>query len=148
MRSIDDVINLIAWLFLEQLTSIQFAMHNSHSRIRFEKKLNVHWWRFENLFICLCSLKVSVSWFYKFSNYLPVKFVSFLKNRLIFILFHCFSMFVNFFLHIWRAYISERKRCFNVTSSTVYFHVKIKILADFRFCINIPIRNQLDQIID
>ena len=34
--------------------------------------------------------------------------------------------------HISRAYISNRKKYFNVKSSTYYFHVHTKILADFQ----------------
>ena len=31
------------------------------------------------------------------------------------------------------------KRCFNVTSSTYYFHMKTEILADFQICISVPL---------
>ena len=50
--------------------------------------------------------------------------------------------FVNFsnFSHILRAYISKRKRCFDVKSSTNYFHMTMKILADFQICISVPLR--------
>ena len=41
----------------------------------------------------------------------------FFKSRLILNIF-CFWMFVNKLSHIARVYISERKRCFNVKSST------------------------------
>ena len=37
-----------------------------------------------------------------------------------------------------RAHISRSKRCFNVKSSTYYFHMKEKILADFEICIIVP----------
>ena len=46
-------------------------------------------------------------------------------------------MFVN--KHISRAHISKSKRCFNVKSSTYYFHMKTKILADFQICISVPL---------
>ena len=46
-------------------------------------------------------------------------------------------MFVN--KHISRAHISKSKRCFNVKSSTYYFHIKTKILADFLICIIVPL---------
>ena len=38
-----------------------------------------------------------------------------------------------------RAHISKSKRCFNVKSSTYYFHMKTKILADFQIYINVPL---------
>ena len=31
------------------------------------------------------------------------------------------------------------KKCFNVKSSTYYFHMKTKILADFQICISLPL---------
>ena len=48
-------------------------------------------------------------------------------------------MFANKFFTILHAHISERKRCFNMKSSTYYFHVKTKILADFQICISVPL---------
>ena len=63
-----------------------------------------------------------------------------LKSRLIFNIFYCFSMFVNkFFIYLTCAYLKS-KRCFDVKSSTYYFHMKTKILADFQICINFPLR--------
>ena len=50
-------------------------------------------------------------------------------------------MFVNkLFTYLTRAHISKRKTCFNVKSSTYYFHVKKKILADFQICIGVPLK--------
>ena len=48
-------------------------------------------------------------------------------------------MFVNNFSRISRAHITESKSCFNVKSSTYYFHMKMKILADFQICISVPL---------
>ena len=49
-------------------------------------------------------------------------------------------MFVNkFFIYLTCAYLKS-KRCFDVKSSTYYFHMKTKILADFQICINFPLR--------
>ena len=50
--------------------------------------------------------------------------------------------FLNFsnFSHILRADISKSKRCFNVKSSTSYFRMTTKILADFQICIRVPLR--------
>ena len=42
------------------------------------------------------------------------------------------------FLHISRAHISRIKR-YNVKSSTRYFPMKTKTLADFLVCINVPL---------
>ena len=47
-------------------------------------------------------------------------------------------MFVN---KLW-THISNSKRCFDVKSSTSYFHVKTKILADFQICISVPLSSQ------
>ena len=44
------------------------------------------------------------------------------------------------FSHISRARISKSKRCFIVKSSTYYFHMKTKILADFQICISVPFK--------
>ena len=70
-----------------------------------------------------------------------MKFVSFLKSRLIFNVCYCFWMFLNkFFTYsASRVHISKSKRCFNMKSSTYYFHMKIKILAYFQICISIPL---------
>ena len=55
--------------------------------------------RFENLPISSCSyknttLKISHSWSQEFSSYSPLKFVFFVKSRLIFNVSLCFTMFV------------------------------------------------------
>ena len=55
--------------------------------------------------------------------------VNFLKSRLIFNILSlnvCKQTFQ----------ISQVKRCFNVKSSTYYFHLKTKILADVHICIS------------
>ena len=41
--------------------------------------------------------------------------------------------------HILRVNISKRKSCFNGKSSAYYFHVKMKVLADFQICISVPL---------
>ena len=43
------------------------------------------------------------------------------------------------FSRISRVHISKSKMCFNVKSSTYYFHMKTKILADFQICISVPL---------
>ena len=43
-------------------------------------------------------------------------------------------MFVNKLAHI-----SKSKRCSNVKSSTYYFHIKTKILADFQICVSVSL---------
>ena len=47
-------------------------------------------------------------------------------------------MFVNK-LFISHVRISQSVKCFNVKSSTYYFHMKTKILADFQICISVPL---------
>ena len=70
---------------------------------------------------------------------LPMKFVNFLKSRTIFNIFYCFWMFVNkLFTYLRCAYL---RKCFNVKSSTRYFNMKTKILADFQICISLPLMN-------
>ena len=108
--------------------------------------LKVNSCRFKNPPICSCwyknnTLKVSHSWLSDFSSYLTVNFVNLLKSRLIFNLSHCFWMFTNFSYNS-RAHISKSKECFNVKSSTYYFHMKTKILGDFQICISIPLRSR------
>ena len=81
--------------------------------------LTVHWWTFENLPICLCSyknitLKMAHPKFSEFSSYLPVRFINFLKSRLIFNIFYCFWMLVNKLLTC--------KVCVNLKSSTLFSH--------------------------
>ena len=49
-------------------------------------------------------------------------------------------MFVKNFSHISRVDISESKKCFNVKSTTYYFHRKAKILAGFQICINLILK--------
>ena len=72
-------------------------------------------------------------------SYLSVKFVSFLKSRLIFNAFFCFWMFLTNFQYISRKHISKSKRFFNVKSSTYYFHMETGILTDFHICISVPL---------
>ena len=69
----------------------------------------------------------------------PWSFINVLKSRLIFNIFYCFWMFVNILSRISRAHISKTKRCFNVKSSTYYFHMKTKILVDFQICLSVPL---------
>ena len=37
------------------------------------------------------------------------------------------------------AHILKSERCFNVKSSTYYFHMKTNKLADFQICIRVPL---------
>ena len=53
-------------------------------------------------------------------------------------------MFVNkFFTYL--AHNSKSKSCFNVKSSTSYFHMNAKILAYFQICIRVPLILHLPQ---
>ena len=61
--------------------------------------------------------------------------VDFLKRRLIFNIFCCFKLCKQTF-HISHVHISQK-------SSTYYFHVKSKILADFQICISVPLKDTL-----
>ena len=48
-------------------------------------------------------------------------------------------MFVNKLFTYFTANISKSKRCFNVISTTYYFHIKTKTFADFQICISVPL---------
>ena len=48
--------------------------------------------------------------------------------------------YLDYFSHISCAHTSESKRYFNVKSSTYYFHMKTKILADFHICVSLPLK--------
>ena len=51
-------------------------------------------------------------------------------------------MFVNkLFTYLTCAYLRS-KRCFNVKTSTSYFHTKMKILVDFQICISVPLKTK------
>ena len=65
---------------------------------------------------------------------MPVKFVSFLKSRLVFILIYCFWMLVN------KLFTSQNVK---VKSSTYFFHLKTKMLTDFQICISVPLNTLL-----
>ena len=72
-----------------------------------------------------------------------MKFVNFLKSRLIFNIFYCFWMFVNkCFTYVTCAYLRKEK-VFNVKSSTYCFQRKTKILTDFQFCISVPLTKNI-----
>ena len=62
------------------------------------------------------------------------------NSRPIFNIFYCFWMFVNKLFTYPRVHTSESKRCFNVKSSTYYFHMKTNILVDFQICISVPLK--------
>ena len=85
------------------------------------------------------TLKISRNRFSEFLSLFHTVYVNFSKNWLIFILFYCFCMLVKNFSHISGAHTSERKRCFNIKSSTYYFHVKTKMLENFHICISVPL---------
>ena len=46
-------------------------------------------------------------------------------------------------LHISRMDISESKRHYNVIPSPYYFYIKTNMLADFQFCISVPLNKLL-----
>ena len=59
-------------------------------------------------------------------------------------------MFVNKLFTYPRAHISKNKRYLNVKTSTYYFQMKKKILADFQICISVTLkelRNCISRII-
>ena len=48
-------------------------------------------------------------------------------------------MFLNKLMTYSRAQISKNKACLNAKSLAYYFHMKTKILSDFRICISVPL---------
>ena len=50
-------------------------------------------------------------------------------------------MFANKLFTYLMCVISKSKRCFKVKSSTYYFHMKTKMLADFQICISVPLKH-------
>ena len=56
-------------------------------------------------------------------------------------------MFETNFSHISRVHISKSKRCFSLISSTYYFHLKTKIVADFEICISVPLMTKFCRIL-
>ena len=71
---------------------------------------------------------------------LPVKFVIFfIKNRLIFKIFHFFCMFVNKHFINTGAYISKSKWCYNGKPNGIFFYMKTKIPLNFPICISVPL---------
>ena len=73
-----------------------------------------------SLYVCV-HMK-TIPWKFRILN--PKNFVDFLKSRLTFNIFFCFWIFVDKLSHISRAHISKSKPCFNVKSSTYYFHIR------------------------
>ena len=67
-----------------------------------------------------------------------MKFLFFLKSRLLFNILYCFCMFVNKHFIITGVYISKIKRCYNSKLSAYYFQVKTKISVEFHICISVP----------
>ena len=115
LNSTQEFVKIKSWLPL--IFSIylhnQLKFHNSIEL--FIIKLKVHSCRFKNLPAWSCSCenntpKISHSKSYKLSSYLPVKFVFFVKIRLIFNVFHCLCMFVNkHFTYLGCAYLKKKK---------------------------------------
>ena len=75
---------------------------------------------------------------------MPVKFVNFLKSRLIFNIFCCFWMFVNkLFTYLTCTYL----KTFNVKSSTYYFQMKTEALANFQIRFSVTLNINLFSIL-
>ena len=72
-------------------------------------------------------------------SYFPVKFLFFLKSRLIFKRFYCLCMFLNKHFIKTGAYISKSKRCWNAKLSVYYLYVKTKTSLDLYICISVPL---------
>ena len=72
-------------------------------------------------------------------SYLPVKFVCFLKSRLVFNIFYCFLMFINkHFIYLGCASL-KNEWCYYTKPSAYYFYMRTKISEDFQICISVPL---------
>ena len=69
--------------------------------------------------------------------HLRVKFVNFLKSRLILNIFYCFRMFLN--KHFTHAHILKSKKWCKLKSSAYCFHVKAYLSTDFQIYIIVPL---------
>ena len=69
-----------------------------------------------------------------------MKFVFFLKSRLIFEIFYCFCMFVKKRFTDTGAYISESKGWYNAKSSAYNFYMRTNVPLNFRICISVPLK--------
>ena len=95
-----------------------------------------------SLYVCILSKQYPENFTFLILRILElfaVNFVNFLKSRLIFNIFYIFECLWTNFSHDSSALISESKRCFNVKSSTYYFHMKKKIVANFQVYISVPL---------
>ena len=98
-------------------------------------------------FLYVCVHIKTIPWRFRILNLknfwiiCPWSFANFLKSRLIFNIYY-FWMLTFHISHV-RAHVSQSKRCFNVKSSTYYFPMKTKILADFQIFISVPFMSSL-----
>ena len=99
--------------------------------------------------VCLhdCVHIKTITWKFRILNlknsrviYLPVKFVNFLKSRLIFNISIVSECLWTNFSHILHAHISKIKSVLKWNLQTHYFHMRTKILADFQICISAPLK--------
>ena len=99
------------------------------------------------IFLYVCVHIKTIPWRFRILNLknfwiiCPWSFANFLKSRLIFNIYY-FWMLTFHISHV-RAHVSQSKRCFNVKSSTYYFPMKTKILADFQIFISVPFMSSL-----
>ena len=124
------------WKFLSK-TSVRWIL-SKFKTLRIVIK-NHYRYTYTDSKMSLCSrlyrnntLKVSHSWSSEFSSYLSVKFVLFLKSRLLSNILYCFCLLISM-SHISNVHISKSKRFYNVKLSVYYFYVKMRISADFHF---------------
>ena len=97
----------------------------------------------ENLSICLCSYKSNPLKILNPKNswvVFRVKFVNFLKSRLIFNILCCFWMFVNnHFTYLTCTYLKKQK-VLSCQIFRIFFHVNKKISTGFQIYISVPLR--------
>ena len=86
-------------------------------------------------------MKISHSESYEFSSYSPVKFVFFLKSRLLFsVFYYYFCMFCKQTFRIFKVRISKKVEGVIMRNLRVtFFYMKANVLQDFHICISVPL---------
>ena len=113
--------NYVSTYRLLSMTNLLFPL------LIFSLKVTImHVWKFHFMLAQYKNntLKISLSWTYDFSSYLPVKFAFFLKNRLLFNIFYCKQTVVH---------ISQKVKCYNVKPSACYFYAKTEDISRFSY---------------
>ena len=119
-------------LILSEQNQLAFTQ-STFLPLQYFLSLKVHQCRFENHPICSCSyknntLKILHPHSEEFSSYSPVKFVFFLKSRLLFNVCYCVCL---------QSLRSRIIRIKNAKLSGYYFDINWNLYGDFQICISV-----------